>query len=87
MHNFNNFIVKIQLQNLVLTNMCICDLMIINKYVAEWSSSVARRAHNPKVDGSNPSSATSEALDLIRAIGFSAIFIFYRPRLRLLCPL
>ena len=26
--------------------------------IAEWSSSVARRAHNPKVVGSNPSSAT-----------------------------
>ena len=25
--------------------------------VAEWSSSVARRAHNPKVVGSNPASA------------------------------
>ena len=27
--------------------------------VAGWSSSVARRAHNPKVGGSNPSSATT----------------------------
>ncbi len=27
-------------------------------YTAEWSSSVARRAHNPKVVGSNPASAT-----------------------------
>ena len=27
-------------------------------YIAEWSSSVARRAHNPKVVGSNPASAT-----------------------------
>ena len=27
-------------------------------YIAEWSSLVARRAHNPKVVGSNPSSAT-----------------------------
>ena len=28
--------------------------------IAEWSSSVARRAHNPKVVGSNPSSATKK---------------------------
>ena len=27
--------------------------------IAEWSSLVARRAHNPKVVGSNPSSATN----------------------------
>ena len=27
-------------------------------YIAGWSSLVARRAHNPKVVGSNPSSAT-----------------------------
>lgn len=26
--------------------------------IAGWSSQVARRAHNPKVDGSNPSPAT-----------------------------
>ena len=37
--------------------------MLYNKLVerlniAEWSSSVARRAHNPKVVGSNPASAT-----------------------------
>ncbi len=28
------------------------------RYNAEWSSPVARRAHNPKVVGSNPASAT-----------------------------
>ena len=27
-------------------------------HIAEWSSLVARRAHNPKVVGSNPASAT-----------------------------
>ena len=35
---------------------------IIYKYqktdIAGWSSSVARRAHNPKVVGSNPAPAT-----------------------------
>ena len=30
----------------------ICD------YIAGWSSPVARRAHNPKVAGSNPAPAT-----------------------------
>ena len=29
-----------------------------NLYIAGWSSSVARRAHNPKVVGSNPTPAT-----------------------------
>ena len=28
--------------------------------IAGWSSSVARRAHNPKVVGSNPAPATSK---------------------------
>ena len=28
-------------------------------YIAGWSSLVARRAHNPKVVGSNPASATN----------------------------
>ena len=28
------------------------------KYIAGWSSLVARRAHNPKVGGSNPPPAT-----------------------------
>ncbi len=32
--------------------------MEYKSYTAEWSSSVARRAHNPKVVGSNPASAT-----------------------------
>ncbi len=32
---------------------------IINNINAEWSSLVARRAHNPKVGGSNPPSATN----------------------------
>ncbi len=30
-----------------------------HSYIAGWSSSVARRAHNPKVGGSNPSPATT----------------------------
>ena len=34
-----------------------------NKNIAEWSSPVARRAHNPKVVGSNPASATNNRFD------------------------
>ena len=33
-----------------------------NLYDAGWSSPVARRAHNPKVAGSNPAPATKKAL-------------------------
>ena len=29
--------------------------------IAEWSSLAARRAHNPKVVGSNPASATTKS--------------------------
>ena len=32
----------------------------VNTYIAGWSSLVARRAHNPKVVGSNPAPATKE---------------------------
>ena len=34
---------------------------VSNLYIAGWSSLVARRAHNPKVGGSNPSPATIKA--------------------------
>ena len=38
--------------------------------IAGWSSSVARRAHNPKVVGSNPAPATTKvSLDAIRVPG------------------
>ena len=33
-------------------------------HIAEWSSPVARRAHNPKVVGSNPASATTQKFPL-----------------------
>ena len=42
-------------------------------YIAGWSSLVARRAHNPKVVGSNPAPATNifygEVAQLARAFG------------------
>ena len=45
-------------------------------HIAEWSSSVARRAHNPEVAGSNPVSATSSipGFDIVSNPG-----IFYPP--------
>src|SRR6478672_129157 len=45
---------------------------------AGWSSLVARRAHNPKVVGSNPAPATTNDM---RALGFppSARFAFLHP--------
>jgi hypothetical protein len=38
-----------------------CSLPYMFYSVAGWSSSVARRAHNPKVAGSNPAPATKKA--------------------------
>ncbi|CAN5441026.1 hypothetical protein BH24ACT7_BH24ACT7_23600 [soil metagenome] len=38
--------------------------------IAGWSSLVARRAHNPKVAGSNPAPATNESPCYARALGF-----------------
>ena len=35
-------------------------------YIAEWSSLVARRAHNPKVVGSNPAPATTKRSEEIQ---------------------
>ena len=35
------------------------ESLFLRHYIAGWSSSVARRAHNPKVVGSNPSPATN----------------------------
>ena len=45
--------------------------------IAGWSSSVARRAHNPKVVGSNPAPATIyESLDSIESRLFSCFSEF-----------
>ena len=43
--------------------------------IAEWSSPLARRAHNPKVVGSNPASATKKdsIADTISAMEFCFI--------------
>ena len=40
-------------------------------YIAGWSSPVARRAHNPKVVGSNPASAT------IKPAQLTAVRVFF----------
>ena len=44
-------------------------------YIAEWSSSVARRAHNPEVAGSNPVSAT-KSVTVVDTISTTVIFCF-----------
>ena len=41
-----------------------CYSIIVN--IAGWSSLVARRAHNPKVVGSNPAPATKKNAQVIR---------------------
>ena len=59
--------------------------MIFILLFAEWSSPVARRAHNPKVIGSNPVSATSKKPDRMVTIGLllflSKLHILYFCRL------
>ena len=40
--------------------MCYNNQVLYEKHIAGWSSSVARRAHNPKVVGSNPAPATKQ---------------------------
>ena len=47
-------------------------------YIAEWSSSVARRAHNPEVAGSNPVSAT-KSVTVVDTISTTVIFYFLPP--------
>ena len=41
-------------------------------HIAEWSSLVARRAHNPKVVGSNPASATKKEQQSVGLLFFFA---------------
>ena len=43
---------------------------LLTEAIAGWSSLVARRAHNPKVVGSNPAPATNKAL-VVNHQGFS----------------
>ncbi|EEJ50092.1 hypothetical protein HMPREF6123_2637 [Oribacterium sinus F0268] len=43
--------------------------------IAGWSSLVARRAHNPKVVGSNPSPATKETFKVSFFYCFSVYFV------------
>ena len=49
------------------------SLILLFHIIAGWSSLVARRAHNPKVVGSNPSPATI----YLKAV-FYEICLFYR---------
>ena len=41
--------------------------------IAGWSSLVARRAHNPKVVGSNPAPATTKQVEFFK---FNLFFVF-----------
>ena len=45
-------------------------------YIAGWSSLVARRAHNPKVVGSNPAPATNTKHVKLAFVGFACFFRF-----------
>ena len=45
-------------------------------HIAEWSSSVARRAHNPEVAGSNPVSAT-KSVTVVDTISTTVIFYLF----------
>ena len=44
--------------------------------IAGWSSSVARRAHNPKVVGSNPAPAT-KSVTVVDTISTTVIFYLF----------
>ena len=44
-------------------------------HIAEWSSLAARRAHNPKVVGSNPASATNK--NTLKSVDFEVFFYYY----------
>ena len=46
-------------------------------HIAEWSSSVARRAHNPEVAGSNPVSATNKKASVFNALRHRALTFFF----------
>ena len=43
-------------------------------YIAGWSNLVARRAHNPKVVGSNPAPATKKTLHTLWCTEFFLVF-------------
>src|SRR5690606_31405923 len=69
------------------------DMNYTSLHDAGWSSPVARRAHNPKVLGSNPSPATNIEGDACKGISFS-FYPFFRsffqrvpvPIFNTLCP-
>ena len=44
---------------------------MVQRFIAGWSSLVARRAHNPKVVGSNPAPATKDTRTPIWGFRFS----------------
>ena len=56
-----------------MTNMLHCGARCLIIFFAGWSSLAARRAHNPKVVGSNPTPATKDSKSKAR---FSGLFSF-----------
>ena len=48
------------------------ESLLLRHDIAGWSSLVARRAHNPKVVGSNPSPATNYYGSLVQLVNTSA---------------
>ena len=68
-------------KNLVGNKICSTFALAIGNdrnYIAEWSSSVARRAHNPEVAGSNPVSAT-KFITVVDTISTTVTFYFSPP--------
>ena len=49
------------------------ESLILLFIIAGWSSLVARRAHNPKVVGSNPAPATNNPIYLLFPINFNSL--------------
>ena len=57
------------------------SLFLRHSFIAGWSSSVARRAHNPKVVGSNPAPATN--LWSVSLEAYDVCLSRRRPRVRI----
>src|ERR1700735_2872860 len=58
-----------------MTNMLHCNRGCLIIFFAGWSSLAARRAHNPKVVGSNPTPATTDSTHKARLAGLYALTV------------
>jgi hypothetical protein len=60
LHRFSVLVVCRRTQKSFLFTYCVLEVIaVVLQAIAGWSSLAARRAHNPKVVGSNPAPATS----------------------------